>query len=206
MRHVSDVLLAVSNALLVPDLVAALLLLAVALIETGMVIAAFAQRWSHRGALRSLTRSLRDDDATAREQAIARHLASERVVSSIAFAFAAAGASARRASVREHVLEEMELLSERRVSRLSICVRLGPVVGLVGTLIPLGPGLVALSRGDLATMASHLSVAFTVTVVGLTTGALAFLAATVRRNMDAQDLSVLRFIDAVMKERVENER
>ena len=76
-----------------------------------------------------------------------------------------AGAEAVRTSVRTLVQEEAAIASERRLARLTACVRLGPMVGLVGTLIPLGPGLVALSQGDLAQMASHLTVAFTVTVV-----------------------------------------
>jgi biopolymer transport protein ExbB/TolQ len=68
------------------------------------------------------------------------------------------------------------------------------MVGLVGTLIPLGPGLVALGQGNLAVMAAHLAVAFNVTVVGLCTGALGFLLAGVQRRRDGHDLATLAFI------------
>ena len=52
---------------------------------------------------------------------------------------------------------------------------MGPVLGLMGTLIPMGPALVGLSSGDIASMAYNMQVAFATTVVGLVIGAIGTL-------------------------------
>ena len=52
--------------------------------------------------------------------------------------------------------------------------QLGPILGLLGTLIPLGPGLAALGSGDIVTLVEALTVAFDTTVTGLVIGVLAY--------------------------------
>lgn len=190
----SDLLLTISNALLVPDLLAALALLVLVLAELGFLAAALIVRARAARVLQPVLDSLRAVDPARRQTALTTYLALDPVPVGIPFALAGLGERAWRASVRTLTHEEAAIASERRISRLTLCIRLGPMVGLVGTLIPLGPGLVALSQGDLALMASHLTVAFTVTVVGLTTGAVGFLLAGVRRRIDSVDLARLGFI------------
>ena len=58
---------------------------------------------------------------------------------------AAAGAGDRTAA--EHALADYELAVQRRLDHTRILVRAGPAIGLMGTLIPLAPGLAALGRG-----------------------------------------------------------
>lgn len=200
MTSLSDLLLTISNALLVPDLLAALALLVLVLAEAGLLAAALVARRRAEPVLAPVLDDLRAVDAGIRRGALARYLALDPVPAGIPFALAALGERAWRAPVRALVHEEAAIGSERRLSRLTLCIRLGPMVGLVGTLIPLGPGLVALSQGDLATMASHLTVAFTVTVVGLAVGALAFVLAGVRRRVDSLDLARLAFVGDCLAE------
>ncbi len=95
---------------------------------------------------------------------------------------------------REKTLDDLQLLAERLLARLSLAVRLGPILGLAGTLIPLGPALVALSQGDIATLSAKLVVAFTTTVLGLLVGGLAFAMHLVRRHWYMQDLSDVEFL------------
>jgi biopolymer transport protein ExbB/TolQ len=61
-------------------------------------------------------------------------------------------------------------------------VRLGPMFGLLGTLIPLGPGLIALGRGDTYTLSQSLLIAFDTTIVGLSTAAVSFAVTTIRKK------------------------
>ena len=67
-------------------------------------------------------------------------------------------------------------------------VRLGPILGLLGTLIPLGPGLAALGAGDIMVLAQSLTIAFDTTVTGLAVGALAFLISKFRKQWYENDL------------------
>ncbi len=97
-------------------------------------------------------------------------------------------------------LDDLELDMARRLSRLSFLTRVGPMLGLVGTLLPLGPALRGLASDDLNTLASNLEVAFTSTVFGLLIGGLAYGASTLRRNWYDQDLSDLEFLLVVSEE------
>lgn len=70
-----------------------------------------------------------------------------------------------------------------RVDRADILARAGPMLGLMGTLIPLGPGLSALGRGDVAALAQAVTVAFDTTVLGLFVGIFAFALGRARRRL-----------------------
>ena len=64
----------------------------------------------------------------------------------------------------------------------------------MGTLIPLAPALAGLAKGDVAALSSNLRVAFSITVLGLLIGALAFAVSLVRDRLYGQDLSDLQFV------------
>ena len=84
------------------------------------------------------------------------------------------GPDARKALASELIsADETRLI--KKTNKTDILVRVGPSLGLLGTLIPLGPGLAALGTGDIATLAQSLTIAFDTTVTGLTVGAVAYL-------------------------------
>ncbi len=91
-------------------------------------------------------------------------------------------------------LDDLRLAMDRKLDRLLLLVRLGPMLGLAGTLIPLGPGLLALSGGDVAALSRYLVVAFGSTVLGLLVSGVAFFLRTQRRAWYQQDLSDLEFL------------
>ncbi|MEE0936305.1 MAG: MotA/TolQ/ExbB proton channel family protein [Methanobrevibacter sp.] len=84
------------------------------------------------------------------------------------------GSQARKALASE-LISAHETRLIKKTNKTDILVRVGPSLGLLGTLIPLGPGLAALGTGDIATLAESLTIAFDTTVTGLTVGALSFL-------------------------------
>jgi len=73
-------------------------------------------------------------------------------------------------------------LARRRIERADLLARLGPMLGLMGTLVPLGPGLAALGRGDVAQLAGAVTVAFDTTVLGMLVGICGFVLGRVRRR------------------------
>ena len=87
-------------------------------------------------------------------------------------------------------------LSRGRVDRADMLARVGPMLGLMGTLIPLGPGLTALGRGDLATLAAAVTVAFDTTVLGLAVGIVGFCLGRARRRLYDRMLDVLEAEEA----------
>ena len=91
----------------------------------------------------------------------------------------------------EYALADYELAVERRLDRTRILVRAGPALGLMGTLIPLAPGLAALGHGDVATLATDLRTAFAATTIGLLVGTVAFALTLTRTRMYSEDLTAL---------------
>ncbi len=78
--------------------------------------------------------------------------------------------------------EEVIELGRRRVERADFFARVGPMLGLMGTLIPLGPGLAALSMGDVSQLAQAVTTAFDTTVLGLLIGIIGFVLGRLRRR------------------------
>lgn len=91
-------------------------------------------------------------------------------------------------------LDDMEMEIARRLSWLAFSTRLGPMLGLVGTLVPLGPALTGLAAGDIQALSGNLVIAFTTTVFGVLVGGIAYAASLIRRAWHEQDLSDLEFV------------
>lgn len=72
--------------------------------------------------------------------------------------------------------------ARRAIDRADLLARIGPMLGLMGTLIPLGPGLAALGNGQLDVLAQAVTVAFNTTVMGLLIGIVGFLLGRLRRR------------------------
>jgi hypothetical protein len=71
---------------------------------------------------------------------------------------------------------------KRRIERADFITRIAPMLGLMGTLIPLGPGLAALGEGELAILTTAMTVAFDTTVIGLLAGIIGFVLGRMRRR------------------------
>jgi biopolymer transport protein ExbB/TolQ len=91
-------------------------------------------------------------------------------------------------------LADFDFRSMRRLERTRLLVRAGPALGLMGTLIPLSPALSGLANGDIDALSENLRVAFSVTVLGLLVGAVAFGVSLVRDRLYGQDLSDLEYV------------
>lgn len=78
--------------------------------------------------------------------------------------------------------QTLEYYGRLRIERADILARVAPMLGLMGTLIPLGPGIAALSRGEFDALAEAVSVAFDTTVIGLAVGIVGFIIGRLRRR------------------------
>jgi biopolymer transport protein ExbB/TolQ len=91
----------------------------------------------------------------------------------------------------ENALADYELRIQRRLDRTRMLVRAGPALGLMGTLIPLAPGLSSLGKGNFSELAGDLKVAFAATVIGILVGTGAFVLTLVRTRVYTEDLAGL---------------
>lgn len=104
------------------------------------------------------------------------------------------------AADRGKCLEDLELEVTASLARLTWITRVAPMLGLMGTLIPLGPALTALADGDVARLSSNLVVAFTTTVLGVFLGSAAYSMNLLRKGWYARDLSDLEHLFAHPRE------
>jgi len=98
----------------------------------------------------------------------------------------------------EKTIQDYEEKVARRTEITRILVRVGPMLGLMGTLIPMGPALLALSQGDVVTLANNLIIAFGTTVLGLLIGGIAYMMTEVRNRWYDRDLSDIAYICEVL--------
>lgn len=94
----------------------------------------------------------------------------------------------------EHIVLEREERARHGLTASRALVKVGPSLGLIGTLIPMGSSLAAMSTGNLEAMAGQMVVAFTSTIVGLVTGTLAYVVAAVRQQWVAESVREDRFL------------
>lgn len=87
------------------------------------------------------------------------------------------------------------------IKKSDVIVKLGPTFGLLGTLIPLGPGIIALAQGDTATLSYSLLAAFDTTVIGLIAGSFCMIVSLIRKRWYSKDRIMLTLIMEAVVER-----
>jgi biopolymer transport protein ExbB/TolQ len=178
----------ISTALRVPVHIVAVLLMALLAFELGRIAT---ESWRRirpgtRPVEQLVSAALSDPADAARIARAAPGPLSERAVIDLARASSGGGSDAI-----ENALADYELRIQRRLDRTRILVRAGPAVGLMGTLIPLAPGLGALGQGNFSQLAGDLKVAFAATVVGILVGTSAFALTLIRTRVYTEDLAGL---------------
>jgi len=88
-------------------------------------------------------------------------------------------------------LELVQKIARHRLERADLLARIPPMLGLMATIIPLGPGLAALGEGDPAKLASAVTVAFDATVLGLVAGIGGLVIGKLRRRWYEETLDAM---------------
>jgi biopolymer transport protein ExbB/TolQ len=201
-HSVDEAIFHVSSVLQVPVLILALLALALVIFELGgFVIEVWGRRRRRfedlsEGAEQARSKLAADDrqGAAAAVSGVAR---SSAMAATLAFIVQ----HARRPGADHQInkaLADFDFDAQRRLARTRLLVRAGPALGLMGTLIPLSPALTGLANGNTRALSQNLRIAFSVTVIGLLIGAVAFGLSLTRDRLYGQDLSDLEYLAAVM--------
>jgi len=197
-----EIMHAISSGLLMPTIAVLLFLLALSVIELGgLLVEALAERRQMKVNVSEMLDSFQDKQISEiaaqiedsrlfrRQKAAIKELINHRDLPA-----ASLQALARR------LLAGEELHYVRITNRTDLVTRLGPMLGLMATLIPLGPGLIALGEGDPKTLADSLMTAFDATVIGLAAGGIAFAVSRLRKRWYEDYLSTLEvLIESLME-------
>ncbi len=101
-------------------------------------------------------------------------------------------------SAVENLLQKHVLKLKKTLDRTGMIVRIGPGLGLIGTLIPMGTGLASLGQGDITKLSSDLVIAFTTTVAGLMLSLVAYFIHTIRKRWVEEDISMMEYISEIV--------
>ena len=192
----------ISQSLTIPVLVILLVIVIISIISLGGVIAEYTSRKKVPvGTIRDLIYQINAAESQEKLKSVISGAkipkAQKKVLTEIASSDAL-GNDSREALARK-LFEFEEEKTMNNLQKTDIITRIGPTLGLMGTLIPMGPGLAALGAGDINTLASSLTVAFNTTIVGIGSGALCYVLGKVRSGWYDRYLSDLdALIDAVL--------
>jgi biopolymer transport protein ExbB/TolQ len=198
-NNIQQLIYDVARILLWPVLIAAILCLIWVLIELGVLLYELWLRFRYRDLDALEVRALRARKAfrDGKPRTAYRYLQENTyslVVVRFLYDLIRNYQTERLAAKPLKLLQEYEFYTVRRLERTRILVRIGPMLGLMGTLIPLAPALVGLASGNVQQLSDNLVTAFSVTVIGLLIGGLAFLVSIVRDRIYSQDISDMEYL------------
>ena len=193
MNIISDILYWISTGLLVPVIVLLIVLFGRALLLVGSFYGQYLSIRKTEALLRNELNAL--TPATVTELAAKLpEKSSSLVISYIRQVLEAHDSPAQV----QRLLANFEIAADKDLAISNTLTKLGPILGLMGTLIPMGPALAGLASGDIASMAYNMQIAFATTVVGLVAGAVGFLTQQVKRRGYLQDMTKLEFLSDLL--------
>lgn len=196
MNYLSDAMFWLSNGLLVPVIAALLYLFVRAILLLGMLFSS----WQRHKSIRStMSLIMRGADKKNVQQL---HEELKKTPQKNSFFITATRLFDSTQETRVLLIGEFELLADKRLSSAEILAKFGPIVGLMGTLIPMGPALSGLAGGDIAGMSYNMQVAFATTVLGLFASAIGYIAIQITSRYNHQLLLWLDYFN----ERISSER
>lgn len=195
MNYISDILFMISTGLLIPVVVLLIFFFLRALL---LVINFFAQFQSAAKTSATLSKEL-DNLTVENFDSLQERLPKKSKALAIVYLNKLLEAKDSEAK-REKILNEYEIAVSADISTSKTLSKMGPMLGLMGTLIPMGPALVGLSTGDISTMAYNMQVAFATTVVGLFAAAIGFITQQTKQRWYKRNLSSLEFVSQFISE------
>lgn len=198
---VKEMLRAVASGLQVPTIVILLILVALTVVLLGsLVVEYFTERKQLSGSIPELIDALQGKDGRELAAVIENSGLLQRQKAALLELVQRENLplDTRIALAKKLLLdEEKHYVGRVRVSDL--ISKIAPMFGLMGTLIPLAPGLIALGQGDTKTLSDSLLIAFDTTVAGLISAAVSLFISSVRKSWYAGYSSSLEAVmDAVL--------
>lgn len=198
---VKEMLRAVASGLQVPTIVILLILVALTVVLLGsLVVEYFTERKQLSGSIPELIDALQGKDARGLAAVIENSGLLQRQKAAVLELVKRENLPLEtRIALAKKLLLDEEKHYVGRVRISDLISKIAPMFGLMGTLIPLAPGLIALGQGDTKTLSDSLLIAFDTTVAGLISAAVSLFISSVRKSWYAGYSSSLEAVmDAVL--------
>ena len=190
------ILYTVSTSLLYPVVLLILMFVLWALVSIGEFLSEYSKRHRDTMSLEKVCTQIRTEMSNQSTGGAVRHLRSidqNHLVTSFAKE-AAQCLENNKFRELERLFGEYEVKLAARLEKTRIMSTVAPMLGLMGTLIPMGPALIGLSKGDVAALADNLIIAFSTTVLGLFVGSVGYVLTLIRRRWYQYDLEDIEYV------------
>jgi biopolymer transport protein ExbB/TolQ len=88
-----------------------------------------------------------------------------------------------------HTEDDLDVAAHKMLEQARIATRVAPMLGLVATMIPMGPALKSLADGNLASVSHNLTVAFSAVILALIAASITFYVVSVQRRWLAEEMA-----------------
>lgn len=191
METISKILFWVSNSLLIPDIILLLFLFFRAFLLAGSTYNRFTIRQKNQKIITKLSiekiKNLQKEVPIQDNSLYVRYL---RELLSRPY----------NEAFSEFLITNFEIEAEKDISKSKILAKLGPILGLIGTLIAMSPALVGLSAGDISGMAYNMQIVFATTVIGLVISMIGLVTQQIKQRWYAQESNNLYYISQIYKQ------
>lgn len=198
MKYVSNVLFWISNGLLVPVIVGLLYFFVNSILLLGIFFNQYLTHSKQTKLLKKTLDSLRADDMEKLK------VEAGKLPQSNFTDFLHNIIEAPSKAYSNRLLADYEVRADAELGKYKLLTKFGPILGLMGTLIPMGPALAGLATGDVASMAYNMQIAFATTVVGLFVGAIGYVLLQIKQRWFVAELADLEFIADLKEQNTSN--
>ena len=196
METISQELFWVANSLLIPDIIMLLLLFIRSLLLIGGIYNQYMAKRRNDSRFNTLIRELTPEGIDGLRQALPARDNSlyMRYLRDLL-------TSPPSPDYSDYLIAGFENEAEKDVVLSKLLTKIGPVLGLVGTLIAMSPALVGLSTGDIGGMAYNMQVVFATTVVGLVISGVGLVSLQLKQRWYAQEVNNLDYVSRKLIEK-----
>ncbi|ERI62322.1 MAG: hypothetical protein D8H93_26805 [Capnocytophaga sp.] len=192
MDNISQLLFLVSDSLLIPDIIVLLVLFVRALLLVGSFYNQYITKYKNERQLRPILQQL-TPERIEELQAVLPEKDNSLFVKYLRAILARPADDA----YADYMITNFENEAEKDVVTSKLLAKVGPVLGLIGTLIAMSPALTGLSQGDISKMASNMQVVFATTVVGLVVSLVGLVTLQFKQRWYAKEINQLDYITRI---------
>lgn len=189
MKSISEILFIISNGLMIPVILGLLFLLIKALL---LLVGFFKEYTTHKKINGILTKLTRNPEYSELKEA--GKLMKETGDSLTLNYYEKLSEQHNDKTYCEYLLSQYQINVQKVLNNSRILIKFGPLLGLMGTLIPMGPALVGLAEGDISSMAYNMQLAFATTVTGMAAAAVGMLRLQFDQRFYASSYNDLEFL------------
>ena len=197
MDNISQILFLVSDSLLIPDIIVLLVLFVRALFLVGSFYNQYITKYKNERQLRPILNQLTPERMEELQSALP-----EKDNSLYIKYLRAILARPADDTYADYMITNFENDAEKDVVTSKLLAKVGPVLGLIGTLIAMSPALTGLSQGDISKMASNMQVVFATTVVGLVVSLVGLVTLQFKQRWYAKEVNQLDYITRIRNQQI----